>query len=66
MSDLTLHELKLADQKRLDDLLRKESLQMFGPTPCRIGSIPRKDRQPKIHKGFLAFLAPFRKFLRTS
>jgi hypothetical protein len=66
MADLTLDELKLADQKRLDDLLRQEANQMFGSTSCSVDALPRKDRQQKTQKRLLTFLMPLRKLFRTS
>ena len=66
MPDLTLDELKLADRKGLDDLLRQEANQMFGSTSPLVDSLPRKDQQPKTQKKLLTFLMPFRKLFRTS
>jgi hypothetical protein len=66
MADLTLDELKPADQKRLKDLLRKEARQMFDPDCLRINPLPRKNRQLKTQKGLLNFLTPFRRLFRAS
>ena len=66
MADLTLDELKLADQKKLKDLLRHEASQMFGSASDSVDSLPPKERQAKIQKKLLTFLMPFRKLFRTS
>ena len=66
MADLTLDELKPADRKRLNDLLRKEAGQMFGPAPSKTGSVYRKNRPPRTQKRYLTFLSPFRKLFRAS
>jgi hypothetical protein len=66
MADLTLDELKLADQKKLNDLLRHEASQMFGSTSYRVDPLPPKDRQPRTYKRLVTFLMPFRKLFRTS
>ena len=66
MADLTLDELKLADQEKLNDLLRQEAGRMFGSTSHRVDSLPPNARRPKTQKRLMTFLLPFRKLFRTS
>jgi len=66
MADLTLDELKIADQEKLNDLLQHEASRMFGSASHRVDSLPPKNRQPKTQKRLITFLTPFRKLFRTS
>jgi len=66
MADLTLDELKVADQEKLNDLLRHEAGRMFGSASYSVDSLPQKDRRPKTQKRLITFLMPFRKLFRTS